>query len=770
MRTWWAAVAIACSLLSTRTLALSAPADNECQELWLGVSLNGQQSDDVALFLRTTTAGVLAPENQLKAWRLRVPTRSTMTYHGRQYMPLEAIPGLKYSIDEDTQVLKLQAPARSFEQATLSATSRSFVPAPAPPFGGFLNYDVAAFTGNSHSIVTGELQASLFGPAGAFAMQYLVRHNGAATRALRLDTTWTVDHPDTASSFRIGDSITGLSAWGGAVRFAGIQWASNYTTQPGLITMPLPSIAGEAALPSSVSLYVDDALRMQNTLPSGPYRIDDVPVITGQGDVRLVVRDLLGREQVITEPYYASPRLLRAGLQEYSFESGLIRNNYGISSADYGRPLMVGTDRFGLNDQITAEGHAEVLQDQQTFGVSSAARVAAFGVVDASLAGSRSRSGQGELYGVGFEHSARELSWGGHIEYASSGFTRIGVLPDQPVPRLTSQLYVTLGLARLGSLSLSRTREDFYQARALEILSLRHSVNVGFMGYLTLSLIRTAANTSDTTVAVSLTHTLNARASASLATTQDSAGGTNTEIEVQQSLPAGRGLGYRLIAATGATRALDGTLDLQRDSGTYELEARSQSGSTQAQVSATGGFALLGGHVFPTREIDDSFAVVRVGDASGVRIYRENQLIGQTDSSGYALVPGLRAYQDNAISIEQADLPLDVVIDTLQVQAIPYFHSGVMLDFPIVHPDGALLAVRLENGRPLPAGALVRLDGRQDEFPSGTNGEVYVTGLRDHNELSAEWIGGRCRFSLPYSISKDPLPRLGPFVCKAALR
>ena len=767
MQTWWAAVAIACSLLSARPTALAAAPGNAFQEMWLGVSLNGQQPDDVALFLRTPAGRLLAPSIQLKTWRIRMPVQSAVTYNGEQYIPLDALPGLTYSIDEDKQVLLLDAPARSFEQVTLSATNRSFAPTPASPLGGFINYDVVASEADSHWTLTGQLAATLFGPAGAATMQYLVRHDTEVTQAIRLDTTWTMDHPETASTFRIGDSITGSSAWGGAVRFAGLQWASNYTTQPGLITMPLPSIAGEAALPSSLNLYVDDALRMQNILPSGPFRIDDVPVITGEGDVRLVVRDLLGREQVITEPYYASPQLLRSGLQEYSFESGLVRDNYGISSDDYGRPLIVGTDRVGLTDQLTGEAHGEILEDQQTLGISSAARIATLGVIDASLAGSHSRQGQGELYGVGFEHSARELSVGGNIEYASRSFTRIGILPDQPVPRLTSQIYVTVGLDQLGSLSFSRTREDFYEGRPLDILSIRHSVNVGWLGYLTLSLIRTSENTSDTTVALSLTHPLNARASASLTTTHDSASGATTELDLQQSLPAGRGVGYRLIADAGATRAVDGTLDLQGDSGTYELEARNQSGSTQAQASATGGLAFMAGHLFPTREIDDGFAVVRVGDEGGVRIYRENQLVGQTDSAGYALVPGLRAYQNNAIGIEQADLPLDVVIDTVQAQAVPHFRSGVMLDFPIEHPNGALLAVRLDDGHPLPVGAIVRLNDQQTEFPSGMNGEVYVTGLTDHNQLRAEWNGGSCQFTLPYSPTKDPLPRLGPFVCKA---
>ena len=63
--------------------------------------------------------------------------------------------------------------------------------------------------------------------------------------------------------------------------------------------------------------------------------------------------DKLGHQQVISEPYYASPSLLRAGLQEYSFEAGFTRDNYGITSNDYGRPLIVGTDKVGLTNELT---------------------------------------------------------------------------------------------------------------------------------------------------------------------------------------------------------------------------------------------------------------------------------------------------------------------------------------------------------------------------------------------------------------------------------
>jgi outer membrane usher protein len=236
---------------------------------------------------------------------------------------------------------------------------------------------------------------------------------------------------------------------------------------------------------------------------------------------------------------------------------------------------------------------------------------------------------------------------------------------------------------------------------------------------------------------------------------------------LQQSLPAGRGIGYRVIADTGETRAADATLDLQGDVGTYEIEARRQSGATLAQVSASGGFAILADHMFASRRIDSSFAVAQVGSEPDVRLYRENQLIGQTDAHGYLLVPGLRAYEHNVIRVEQADLPLDVTVDDMQVQAVPYFRSGVILRFPVARPRGALLLVQLDNGEPLPAGALVQVSGQEEKFPSGLRGEVYVTGLAGSNQLRANWSDKSCQFAMSYSQTDDPLPRLGPYVCKS---
>jgi outer membrane usher protein len=265
-----------------------------------------------------------------------------------------------------------------------------------------------------------------------------------------------------------------------------------------------------------------------------------------------------------------------------------------------------------------------------------------------------------------------------------------------------------------------------------------------------------------------LNHAINARTGVNSSTSFDSNGGTTTEQDLQQNLPAGRGVGYRLTADEGAIRAVDGTLELQGDAGIYSAEVREQAGSSLVQLSARGGIGLLAGHASPTREIDDSFAAIQVGQESGVRIYQENQLVGRTNAQGYLLVPGLRAYQNNDIRIEQADLPLDVIVDTLQAQAVPYYRSAVVVNFPIQHSRGALLVVHLEDGYLLPPGVTLRLGNDQGtEFPSGLNGEVYITGLADQNEIHAEWGGGSCSFTMTYTATDDPLPRLGPYICRS---
>ena len=777
----WALIAlVACSVSSrasaepgpeaTRAATSASESGTASNEMWLAVSLNGQMWDGTALVLGEGQGRLWVRDADLASWHLPVPKTKAHMRDGESYYPLDALTGLSWRIDEPTQALMIDAPANLFDRVRVAGVTDDYKPVPPSPLGGFLNYDAVAQSLAGTTAASALLEASVFGRAGAAVTRFIERYQqDKPTQSVRLDTTWTLDRPQSAASLRVGDSITGASRWwGGAVRFGGIQWASNFATRPSLITLPLPSVAGESAVPSTLELYVNDALRMRQEVPEGPFTVNDVPVVTGDGQIRLVVRDMLGREQVITQSYYASPRLLRPGLHEYSIEAGAARENFGLMSNDYGRPLIVGTDRFGVTERFTAEVHGELLTDQQTAGIAGGLLVPHFGVFSAALAGSHSERGTGTLVALGFERTARRFGFGANAQVASAVFAQLGLLSGESVPRLMSQVFANLAIgARTGTLSFLGARQDYRDRASVEIANVRYGVDLRGIGYLSLSALRTLRGKRDTLLGLNFTRSLGATRTTSFNVSSQGAG-TSAQAQIQQSLPAGTGFGYRARATAGGIGGFYGDVAYQNDVGAYEIEAAHLQDSTVARASVSGGIAFLDRRAFASREIDGSFAVAQVGGEPNVRIYRDNQLVAQTDEDGYAILPGLRAYQENVIRIEQADLPLDIEVDGMQVEAVPHYRSGVLVKFPVERSYGAVLKVLQEDGTPLPSGAVVLTAGRDEPAPAGTQGEVYVTRLGSQNHLRATWKGHACEFDVPFAPSDDPLPHLGPFVCKAA--
>lgn len=739
-------------------------------ELWLAVVLNGQSVSQAALMLRSGNGQLLASRTDLRTWRLRIPRTAGLRHEGEDYLPLDALRTLRYRVDEASQTLIVNAPPSAFLPVSIRGTGTVFAkPNPSPP-GVFLNYDLTATRSNVATAESALLEPSLFGRWGSLLSDFLERNADGHDRVIRLDTTWTRDQPESATTLRIGDAITGSSSlWGGAVRFAGVQWGTDFATQPGLITFPLPTIGGATSLPSTVDLYVNGALRMSTNVPMGPFQLQNVPAISGDGQIQVVVRDLMGREQVITQPFYASPVLLRQGLQDFSYEAGVVRENYGLASDDYGRALLAGSDRLGLSDSLTADLHGELLARQQTLGIGGDWLVPSVGVASVAVAGSHSRQGAGGLAVLGFDRTARRFSVGASIQIADKHFVDVASLDGQPTPIRMTRAYASVALGRLGSVSLIRARQDYPDGHVIDLSSIREDFQIRRFGFLSLSVTRARADTTDTTVELTFTRSLGERTSATLDATSEGGHGQGL-VQVQRNLPAGPGSGYRVSA--GVDGSPDGEADYtwQTTAGTYDVDAQRMLGETQETASAAGGIAFFGNQLFPARSINGSFAVVNVAGEPGVRVYDANQLVGRTNSRGQVLVPNLLPYEDNQISIEQADLPLDAEISTVEKKAVPYFRSGTLVRFPVVHPHGALVTLVLTGGKDLPAGALVQIAGRGEQYPTALHGEVYLVDFSAPAVLRASWPGGRCEATIPKDVhipSDDPLPQLGPFVCKA---
>ncbi len=737
-------------------------------ELLLEVHINQQAWHETDLFLgfgTTPDKNLYVKGSDLERWRLRPPDVTPYMYEDEKFYPLDAIQGLTYHLDPATESLLITAPAAEFSGTVVDGL---FPQNPQPqhtPLGGFLNYDFLGTSNTQLSSINSMLEAGLFNDWGVGTSSFLGQDiNHAHSQWTRLDTTWTHDNPDNMTTLQLGDSINDGGMTGLAVRMGGIQYGTNFTTQPYFITFPLPTIGGQAALPSTVQLYVNGLLKETQQVPPGPFSIPAMPVVTGPGTATIVVQDMLGREQVISSSFYASSDLLKSGLDDYSFSAGKLRDNYGVDSNDYGPSAATGTFRHGFTDSFTGELRGEASGDLKDASAGGTYATPDAGVFNAALALSHSSLGQGVLGLIGYQWQGQVFNAGANVELASSNFTELGY-NSQPAPheQITASVGAFLGAG--GSVSLAYLDQDSPLFGTARLLTANYSVNVGRNGFFTANAFHSLTGNSNNGVLLMFTLPFGERSNVSVGVQRQN----NTDqafASVQENLPTGTGSGYRVTTQVGPNASNSGEYDYQNNVGTYRVGALNNAGQTAYQGEAAGGLAFIGGGVFPTRQIQGAFGLVEVPGIPDVTVYSNNQPVAITDKNGDALVPIMQPYQNNPISLDAGSLPLSAQVNSLQQNAVPRFNSGVLVKFPITSTRGATLTINLQDGKPLPAGASVQIEGQQQAFPVGFDGELYITGLAAHNTLRASWDHQSCKISVDLPETKDPLPDLGTYICK----
>jgi outer membrane usher protein len=751
---------------STRSRTPAPEARQETIELmWLEASLNQQRRRHTVLARRVDGRLYVDGDDLAGAWSLRLPDTPHDRADGQSWYALDRL-GIAHELDSRRLTLDMNAPPGLFTERALAAGTRQrLAPTPSPP-GAFFNYDLST-THSDGQLAAGSLfELGAFNGWGTLTSSAVGRHGeGLSNRGLvRMDTTLRRDWPESMRTVVIGDAISPGTAWSGAVRFGGVQWSNNFELQPELVTLPLLSLAGEAELPSTVEVYINDALRMREAVDPGHFDIDQLPVVTGSGQARLVVTDILGRQQVITQDFYATRRQLRQGLHDWSWELGAVRENYGLEDFDYGRGFISGTHRYGISSRLTGEAHVQHSEDHTTLGAGAVWVLPFGGMLDASAAISDNDLGSGELLAVGIQRQGRRFSLGASAQFADAEFTRLGMSGRQPLPARQLRAHATLRAFRHGSLSLSWTEQRRRESDDFEFLTLRLSQRIANVGFFSISAAH-YFDSGDNALSTSLTIPMGQqRTSASLGASwrEDR---SHASANLRRNLPTGTGYGYNLQLRAGDGSFQRGGLAWQNDYGTWQAEASHRAGTTATRAQASGGVAWLGGDLFAARSIRDSFGVVQVPGFEGVRVYAENQEVGRTNDRGNALVPRMRPYQRNRLRIEQADLPLGTTIDGLEAEVAPYWRSGVVVAFPVRRTRDAFFRILLEDGEPLPLGAAI-FDEHGEVWPVGHRGETFITGLDEYNRFDVRHNGRQCGFELAVPDSDEPLLDLGTVTCR----
>jgi Pili and flagellar-assembly chaperone, PapD N-terminal domain len=135
------------------------------------------------------------------------------------------------------------------------------------------------------------LEARVFGRIGLLRQTATVsRTSSGGSGFVRLDTTFSRSNPASLVTYRAGDLVSRGFEWTRPVRLGGVQVGRDFTRRPDLVTMPLPSYADTAAVPSTVDVFAGGAKVYSTKVTSGPFSIADLPIVSGAGTARIVRR------------------------------------------------------------------------------------------------------------------------------------------------------------------------------------------------------------------------------------------------------------------------------------------------------------------------------------------------------------------------------------------------------------------------------------------------------------------------------------------------
>src|SRR4029077_5350631 len=153
-------------------------------------------------------------------------------------------------------------------------------------------------------------------------------------------------------------------------------------------------------------------------------------VTVGAGNVRVVTRDIFGKETATVVPYVRYDSMLKQGLHDFSYEAGYLRRNYSNVSNDYGDFAAVATHRYGMTNWLTLEGHAEAMADRGNLGGVVQVTMPVLGLVGVGGAVSTG-DGTGKLGKAFFQRNERNWSVGAAAQQQSENYMDVASEPGQ---------------------------------------------------------------------------------------------------------------------------------------------------------------------------------------------------------------------------------------------------------------------------------------------------------------------------------------------------
>lgn len=777
-------MALACLALAALQGAL---ASEEKPPAVLQVAVNGEPVGD--MFVRMEQDGRDVYMEQADFEALGLSGRGELVeLDGRQLVSLASLrPQLDFEIDERELALRIVASPELLGMHEYGS-SRPLEDAEYVEGGSaFFNYGLDYYSRSgglsNEMLLTHEVGFRMGRVLGlsSFAWQ----RSAEASDYDRLQTQLIVDYPASLRRLTALDTIGSSGPLGSALPMAGVTLAKNYSIDPYFIWFPTPELAGSVLTASDIEIYQNGFLTRRLHVPPGQFQIDDLQVAAiGAGSYDVVIRDAFGRESSLSQPFYLTKDLLRRGLHAYNYGLGLLRNNDFSSDRDYGDAALVVDHRYGLLDRFTAGYNIELSEAVRMAGVSADIGLGRAGILRLGTAMGEDDAGRGGAGFLGYSYFGNYFSANLHLRSFSESYANLARMRQAAPVELDALVRLSIRPRRFVSLSASCSRTETADGNAYTRAGLTWNQRLTHRAHLSATYERQMRRLADGRTSrenrlfFGLHIYLPSRISLDLRHSSD--GNSNRQaVTVGKNIPMQQGYGYR---ASVERAAFDGRDDELRPDlrvamngpyGTYSAEYDELAGEPNWRVGVAGSLALVEGSLYASRPLSQSFAVVRTGDVQGVRVGYNGQTVGRTRRGGEILVPNLRPYEVNRISIAEEDLPLDYSINWRERKVVPAPRSGAVVDFGPTRIRAVIgcLVTGGEGGesRALEH-AVLSIEGLPSDLSwrSGLDGEFYLENVPAGRHDMRGVISGRI-YSCPLSVPSgdDAMIDLGEVPCEA---
>ncbi|ATN08607.1 outer membrane usher protein [Pseudomonas sp. FDAARGOS_380] len=538
-------------------------------------------------------------------------------------------------------------------------------------------------------------------------------------------------------------------------------------------------IQGIANSPAQVEVRQNGALIHSTVVPAGPFTLTDVRRLNTRSDVEVTVKESVGAERRFTVP----AAMLGLGLPApgYSVAAGRVRN---VGDAKGEDPWVVSGGWTGtLHPQLTLGTGVLAASQYRSVGASLGWLPWLDSQIQLSTQVSNSQAQEkvsgvqtdlswsqrlGEQWSISAANSWRSI---GYRELEESTYARDDNNRDS---RYRDQQSLNLGWShpRLGAFSAGVSRSANFAGDSSSRALASWGTSIGAVS-LSASAEWQMGGDQQQDNAVYLNISVPLGESRRLRSWVRNSGGENrTGLGLTEQIDDQ--LSYRVSAEHDSSdHQVETTLGISALPRYSQLDvsySRSDAERSSYQGGARGGVVLHGdGVTFSPYPVRDTFALVSVGDMSGIKLSTPSGPVW-TDWQGQAVVPQVAAYGRSPVEVQTRSLPRNADINNGLAMISAGRGAVDRVEFGVGLTRRLLLTVSNDQGAPLPAGASV----------SSADGE-FITLVQEGSQVflpnvlgqSTLWIttpqGSRCqlRYSLPEKADPSVYFETAPARCHA---